>query len=114
MLYALVFLIMFAAGSIQGACGFGAGLIGMSLLPLLFDYKTALPIMFIGAAAISLRLILVTYRDVDWKLFLVPTLFSIFGRVIGLLIFKNFTSLTLNIFLGILIVLISLFLMFWG
>ncbi len=114
MLYAFVFLIMFAAGSIQGACGFGAGLIGMSLLPLLFDYKAALPIMFIGAAAISLRLVLVTYRDVDWKLFLVPTLFSILGRVIGLLVFKNFSSNALNIILGVLIVLISLFQMFWG
>ena len=74
--YLYVLLIMLVAGLVQGSCGFGAGLVGMSLMPFFFDYKTALPIMFIGGAVISIRLLAATFRHVNWKLFLVPAAFS--------------------------------------
>ena len=107
--YLYVLLIMLVAGLVQGSCGFGAGLVGMSLMPFFFDYKTALPIMFIGGAVISIRLLAATFRHVNWKLFLVPVSFSFLGRVAGLMAFNTCANSTLSIILGCLIILVAVF-----
>lgn len=110
----IVFFIMLLAGAVQGSCGFGAGLVGMALLPLFLTYKTALPVMFIASAVLSLNLLLRSFKSINWQLFILPTMFSFLGRILGLLAFQNFHNSVLSIILGSLIFLIALFQLGWS
>lgn len=112
--FLFIFLIMLVAGLVQGSCGFGAGLVAMSIMPFIFDYKTALPVMYVCAIFICLRVLLVTYRSINWKVLALPTIFSFLGRIPGLIIFKSFDNTFLSIMLGILIFATALYQLFWG
>ncbi|MDW7655598.1 MAG: sulfite exporter TauE/SafE family protein [Bacillota bacterium] len=112
--YLYILLIMLVAGLVQGSCGFGAGLIAMSIMPFIFDYKTALPIMYVCAIFICLRVLLSTYRSINWKVLALPTLVSLVGRVAGLFVFKSFENETLSIMLGVLIFATAIYQLFWG
>ena len=109
MKFIFVFLIMALGGMVQGACGFGAGLICMSVLPYMIDYKELVPMMYIAAVVISLRLIIKTYKHINWKVLLMPTAVSLAGRGVGIFAFKNLESAALGIILGILIILAAIF-----
>jgi hypothetical protein len=100
----LVFIVMILGGIVQGMCGFGAGLVAMSILSFFLDYKIALPVMFITSTVISSQLLIKTHEHINWKAFLMPVIFSVLGRIFSMLAVTNLDSTVLKLILGVIII----------
>ena len=98
--FVLVFFIMILGGVVQGMCGFGAGLVCMSILPFIIDYKIALPIMFAASLVISGQLVIKSFKHINWRVFLMPAIFSLLGRSFTILAVNNLDSTILKLILG--------------
>jgi uncharacterized membrane protein YfcA len=100
----LAVLIVFAALTVRGMSGFGAGIIAIPLLVFIMPIHTAVPVMGLLVFVLFIFLTVRDRRDVVWdelKL-LVPT--TILGVIAGAVLFKNLDNVLLLRLLGALII----------
>ena len=107
--YLLIFAILFVSTFIHSTLGFGQALIAMPLLAMVIEFKTATPLVAFILMTIGAVILLRNWRVVDlsavWRL----VLSSCFGIPVGLFLIKGIPEGLMKVFLGILVILFSLY-----
>ena len=107
--YPLIFAILFISTFIHSTLGFGQALIAMPLLAMVVELKTATPLVAFVLMTIAAVILLKNWRVVDlnaaWRL----VLSSCLGIPVGLFILKGVPEGLMKLFLGILVILFSLY-----
>ena len=107
--YLLILAILFVSTFIHSTLGFGQALIAMPLLAMVVELKTATPLVAFVLMTIAAVILLRNWRVVDlsavWRL----VLSSFFGIPVGLFLLKGVPEGQMKVFLGILVILFSLF-----
>ena len=107
--YLLIFSILFVSTLIHSTLGFGQALIAMPLLAMFVQLKTATPLVAFGLMTIAAVILLRNWRVVDlnavWRL----VLSSCLGIPVGLFLLKGVPEGMMKVFLGILVILFSLY-----
>lgn len=107
--YILIFAILFVSTLIHSTLGFGQALIAMPLLVLVIELKTATPLVAFVLMTIAAVILLRNWRVVDlsavWRL----VLSSCFGIPVGLSLLKAVPDDLMKVFLGIVVILFSLY-----
>ena len=67
LIYALVLIVGFAAGTVSGIVGTGATIILLPILVLAFGPREAVPIMAVVALMSNFAKITSWWRDIDWR-----------------------------------------------
>jgi uncharacterized protein len=105
----IVGIIIFVAALCRSTFGFGDALIAMPLLALVMDIQLATPIVAVSGFLISMAILLknrqkIMFREIRWLI-----LFSVLGIPIGILYLKYSDPALIKIFLGIVLVVFSIF-----
>lgn len=107
--YLLIFAILFVSTFIHSTLGFGQALIAMPLLAMVIEFKTATPLVAFILMTIGAVILLRNWRGVAlnaaWRL----VLSSCFGIPVGLFLIKGIPEGLTKVFLGILVILFSLY-----
>ena len=107
--YLLIFAILFVSTFIHSTLGFGQALIAMPLLAMVVELKTATPLVAFVLMTIAAIILLRNWRVVDlnavWRL----VLSSCFGIPVGLFLLKDVPENLMKVFLGIVVILFSLY-----
>lgn len=107
--YLLIFVILFVSTFIHSTLGFGQALIAMPLLAMVIELKTATPLVAFVLMTIAAVILLRNWRVVDlsavWRL----VLSSCFGIPVGLFLIKGVPEGLMKVFLGIVVILFSLY-----
>ena len=107
--YLLIFAILFVSTFIHSTLGFGQALIAMPLLAMVVELKSATPLVAFVLMTIAAVILLRNWRVVDlsavWRL----VLSSCLGIPVGLFLLKGIPEGLMKAFLGILVVLFSLY-----
>ena len=107
--YLLIFAILFVSVFIHSTLGFGQALIAMPLLAMVVELRTATPLVAFVLMTIAAVILLRNWRVVDlsavWRL----VLSSCFGIPVGLFLIKGVPEGLMKVFLGILVILFSLY-----
>jgi uncharacterized membrane protein YfcA len=112
-LFLIVFCITLLCALTQTITGFGFAIIMMALLPLFAPNTVAVLLSLMGATTINIWLMWKFRKSVKIRLVFLPALFAAFGAMAGVLFgLKTAPSLYLRL-LGILLVLLSLWFMFF-
>ena len=108
-LYFSIFTILFVSTFIHSTLGFGQALIAMPLLVLVVEIKTATPLVAFVLMTIAAVILSKNWRIVDlsavWRL----VLSSCFGIPVGLFLLQGVPEGLMKAFLGILVILFSLY-----
>lgn len=107
--YLLIFAILFVSTFIHSTLGFGQALIAMPLLLMIVELKTATPLVAFVLMTIGAVILLKNWRAVDlnatWRL----VLSSCLGIPVGLFVLKAVPQELMKVFLGILVILFSIY-----
>ena len=107
--YLLIYVILFVSTFIHSTLGFGQALIAMPLLAMVVELKSATPLVAFVLMTIAAVILLRNWRVVDlsavWRL----VLSSCLGIPVGLFLLKGIPEGLMKAFLGILVVLFSLY-----
>jgi len=107
--YLLIFAILFISTFIHSTLGFGQALIAMPLLAMVVELKTATPLVAFVLMTIAAIILLRNWRVADlnavWRL----VLSSCFGIPVGLFLLKGVPEGLMKVFLGIVVILFSVF-----
>ena len=107
--YLLIFAILFVSTFIHSTLGFGQALIAMPLLALVVELNTATPLVAFVLMTIAAVILLRNWRIVDlnaaWRL----VLSSCFGIPVGLFLLKDVPEDLMQVFLGTVVILFSLY-----
>lgn len=110
----LICFITILAAIIQAASGFGYGLILMALFPLFFSIPDSIILILlsnmVGMTYITLKYV----KFVNWKIFIIPALLSLIGNYFGLVGILSIDNDLGIKFLGILLVMLSLYFFFFS
>ena len=105
----LIFAILFVSTFIHSTLGFGQALIAMPLLAMVIELKTATPLVAFVLMTIAVVILFRNWRVVDlraaWRL----VLSSCFGIPVGLFLLKSVPEARMKVFLGVLVILFSLY-----
>ena len=105
----LIFAILFVSTFIHSTLGFGQALIAMPLLAMVVELKTATPLVAFVLMTIATVILLRNWRVVDlsavWRL----VLSSCLGIPVGLFLLKGVPEGMMKVFLGILVILFSVY-----
>ena len=111
-IFFLVLIITFS-GFTQGLSGFASILVALPLLTLFINIKTVVPFMNLLCLCMNFYLLLQLRQHIPWKKLSVLLISSIPGIFIGAYLLKNILTSYLQILLGIVCVLFSLYNLFW-
>ena len=107
--YLLILAILFVSTFIHSTLGFGQALIAMPLLAMVVEIKTATPLVAFILMTIAAVILLRNWRIVDlsaiWRL----VLSSCVGIPVGLFLLQGVPEEIMKVFLGILVVVFSLY-----
>ena len=107
--YLLIYVILFVSTFIHSTLGFGQALIAMPLLAMIVELKSATPLVAFVLMTIAAVILLRNWRVVDlsavWRL----VLSSCLGIPVGLFLLKGIPEGLMKAFLGILVILFSLY-----
>lgn len=107
--YLLIFVILFVSTFIHSTLGFGQALIAMPLLAMVVELKIATPLVAFVLMTIAAVILLRNWRIVDLSVVWRLVLSSCFGIPVGLFLLKGVPEGQMKVFLGILVILFSLF-----
>lgn len=107
--YLLAAAVIFIAGAVHGASGFGQGLIAMPILALFIDIKTVIPLSLFNGLVIGVTLMLRWRRRLDFGKAWPLIASSVFGIPIGVYFLKTWDASALKTGLGVLLVAFSLY-----
>lgn len=113
-LLCLIAVVTFGASFVQSVTGFGFGIVAMIFLPSLLSYTEANALSSILSTITSLIVVMVTYKNVNWK----NLIFTLFGSLVANYFAVNFMKTTANetliLLLGIALFLLSIFFFFFS
>ena len=81
--YALILVVGLIAGTIGGIVGFGASIMLLPVLVLVFGPVEAVPIMAIAALMANLSRVIVWWKEIDWRAVLAYSITGVVGAVFG-------------------------------
>lgn len=102
--YFFLAIIFFTAGLVQGLSGFGAALVGMPLLTLMLDVKTAVPLMALCGMVLLSIMSLQLKQSMDGKKIIPLLLGSVPGLPFGLYLLKNYDETLMKLILATVLV----------
>lgn len=102
-------IIVFLAGFTQGLTGFGSVLVGLPLLTVLMDVRTAVPLMCLLALCISVILFMQLREHLHWDKVRPLLISSVPGIVFGVYVLKRVPSRFLEFVIGTVLILFSLY-----
>ncbi|MDQ0253068.1 putative membrane protein YfcA [Evansella vedderi] len=106
-----IFFILLFGSFIQGASGFGFGIIAMSFLPFLFTVKESTLLVVSLAFVLSVSIALQLWKHIKWKSLLVILSAAVVGRYVGFLILSHYGEMDiLKTFLGIFLIAVVIYL----
>jgi uncharacterized membrane protein YfcA len=108
----LIILIVVVSCFIQGVAGVGAVFILIPLLTLILGIKTTIPLVNFLATAANFYLAFQLRRHIPWKQVIPFLIMTVPGICIGAFFLKTANSKLIQIILGIVLVLFSLYLLF--
>lgn len=111
---AAVFGISFVASALQGATGFGFGMITMALMPVVLPLDTASAVVTCNVFFISLVMVWKLRHAVDLRLVLFPLGGALLFVPVGVAILAVVDETLMEMLLGFVIVAISIFLLLEG
>lgn len=101
--------IFFLAGTVQGAAGFGAGLVAIPLLCLIMDIKMAVPLCILNGLIITSYLAFTLRYHLDFRKILPLLLGALPGIPVGVILLKHVDQELLQVFIGIILITYSLY-----
>ena len=107
--YLLIFAILFISTSIHATLGFGQALIAMPLLLMVVELKTATPLVAFVLMTVGAVILVKNWRVVDLSAAGRLVLSSCLGIPVGLFMLKGVPEELMKLFLGILVILFSLY-----
>lgn len=107
----LFYLIALLAGFTQGFAGFGSVLVGLPLLTIIMDVRTAVPLMCLLALCISTILSIQLRQHCHWGRVRVLLVWAVPGIVVGVYALKNVPASLLELVIGVVLVLFPLYLL---
>ena len=107
--YLLIFAILFVSAFIHSTLGFGQALIAMPLLLMIVELKTATPLVAFVLLTIGAVILLKNWRVADLNAAWHLVLSSCLGIPVGLFMLKGVPEELMKLFLGILVILFSLY-----
>jgi uncharacterized membrane protein YfcA len=110
----LLCLIALFAGFTQGLSGFGSVLVALPLLALFLDFKIAVPLVSLWGMTINIILLLSLRRHLSLKRILPLAVAALPGIPLGVYILKNVSVWVLEMVLGGLLVVFSLYFVWSG
>jgi uncharacterized membrane protein YfcA len=108
----LIIIIIFIGAFIRSSIGFGEAVVGMPLLALFIDVKSATPIMALTASTLAILLLITSWRKVSLKDAWPFVLSTMLGLPVGLYYLKNTPEILIKVILGIILVLFGLYYLF--
>ena len=102
-------LIAFLGGVVQGLTGFGVVLVALPLMGFFIDIKIAIPLILLLGLVINFTLISQLLEHVDYKKWILLFIFSLPGIPIGIYVLKYVDSKYLELLIGFVVILTSLF-----
>lgn len=109
----IILIINFIASTIFCTFGFGDALIAIPILSTFIPLKTAAPYLNITGLILTISIIIKESRHLSWKDALFLDIGSLCGVPIGIYVLKNADENNAKIGLGIVIIIISLFKLFY-
>jgi len=100
----LILMIIFIGSLIRSAMGFGEAVVGMPLLALIIDVKSATPIIALTASTLALFMLISSWNKVNIRESISFILSTIIGLPIGLYYLKNTPDSFIKLVLGILLI----------
>ncbi|MBO8440843.1 MAG: sulfite exporter TauE/SafE family protein [Firmicutes bacterium] len=79
----LMAIIVLAAALTQSTSGFGFGIVFMAIMPFFFPYRMCIILSMSSVLALQINTIIKLHRYIQWKLVIVPGIFSIIFGIIG-------------------------------
>jgi hypothetical protein len=108
----LVIAIIFVGSFIRTAIGFGEAVLGMPLLALLIDIKSATPLIAMTASTLAILLLITSWRKISIKDAIPFIISTTLGLPIGLYYLKHAPENIVKIILGIMLLIFSLYNLF--
>ena len=103
--FIVILLILFIGSLIQGASGFGFGLISMGLLPVFLPLKNSTLLVVFLVSIISLEVVRKYYRYIQWQTMTIVLTSALIGRVFSFFVLDTFGEmLILKKILGFLLI----------
>jgi uncharacterized protein len=112
--YYLICSIAILAGFIQGLSGFGSVLVALPILVLFLDFQLAVPLVSIWGMTINIILLMQLRMHLRPKNILPLTLAAIPGIPLGIYVLKHANILVLEMLLGVLLLIFSLYFIWSG
>lgn len=100
----LIALIALISSFMHGLLGFGYSMIAMSILPLLISFVDSAAIGTIALAVVCTQISLLLRRYINWKKVFWPSVFMIFGKILGIVILMGVSSGLLEFIFGIFLI----------
>ena len=113
-LLCLIAVVTFGASFVQSVTGFGFGIVAMIFLPSLLSYTEANALSSILSTITSLIVVMVTYKNVNWKNLIFTLLGSLVANYFAVNFMKTTANETLILLLGIALFLLSIFFFFFS
>ncbi|HKL12866.1 MAG TPA: TSUP family transporter [Halanaerobiales bacterium] len=112
MVFMYIFFIILISSIVQGASSFGFAIVAMPFLELFLPVKTATILVLILDALLVFFISLKMRKHIVFKSLIYVILGSYLGVIIGVFGLENLKSGSLEMILGILLIIISLYLIF--
>lgn len=106
-------IIIFFGSLIYGIFGFGDALFAMPFLSMVIGVKIATPLMTLNGCTLAILLFIKHYKQVDWERAKKLILAALFGIPFGIYFLKNGNESYTKIVLGIIIIGISIYNLFF-
>ena len=100
----LIALIALISSFMHGLLGFGYSMIAMSILPLLISLVDSAAIGTIALAVVCTQISFLLRKYINWKKVFGPSVFMIFGKILGIVILMGVSSRILEFLFGIFLV----------
>lgn len=100
----LIVLIALISSFMHGLLGFGYSMIAMSILPLLISLVDSAAIGTIALAVVCTQISFLLRKYINWKKVFGPSVFMIFGKILGIVILMGVSSRILEFLFGIFLV----------
>ena len=101
--------ILFVSTLTHSVLGFGNALIAMPLLAMVVGIKTATPLVALVLMTVALTIALRNWRIIEWRSTWRLVMSSLLGIPLGLLLLKGVSEAFMRAFLGVIVILFSLY-----
>ena len=93
--------VVFVAAMVRSTFGFGDALVGMPLLVILVDLKTATPLMAFVAVLVSILLLIRTWRKIQFRAYWPLVISAIVGIPLGLVFLRESHEVVMKIVISL-------------